>query len=131
MTTRVESWDPQVGVLSDDHRHILNELAESDQSSLQLNEPQRAILQAAFSTSPVKWEEFVEPVSNDTLIAWVKVLVILAESYAELNVGANSPVIPLVRVLKRRASYPADMTAWIKTYSSNKFLPYGSLSDRL
>ena len=42
-----------------------------------------------------------------------------------------APVIPLVAELKRRGDYPNDLTAWIKANTDNRFLPYGSLMDRL
>ena len=40
-------------------------------------------------------------------------------------------MIPLVRELKRRGAYPAELTAWIKANTDNRFLPYGNLMDRL
>jgi hypothetical protein len=39
--------------------------------------------------------------------------------------------VPLVALLKSRAAYPSELTRWIKTNTSNRFLPYGSLMDRL
>jgi hypothetical protein len=44
---------------------------------------------------------------------------------------ARSPVIPIVAELRRRGCYPGDLTAWIKAHTTNRFLPYGSLLDRL
>ena len=43
----------------------------------------------------------------------------------------RSPVIPLVAELKRRGRYPRELTGWIKANTTNRFLPYGSLLDRL
>jgi hypothetical protein len=40
-------------------------------------------------------------------------------------------VIPLARLLKSRGDYPEDLTAWIRAHTGNRFLPYGSLLDRL
>ena len=43
----------------------------------------------------------------------------------------HSPVIPIVAELRRRKSYPHELTAWIKAHTNNRFLPYGNLLDRL
>jgi hypothetical protein len=43
----------------------------------------------------------------------------------------RSPVIPIVAELRRRKSYPHELTAWIKAHTNNRFLPYGNLLDRL
>jgi hypothetical protein len=40
-------------------------------------------------------------------------------------------VIAIVRELRHRGSYPKELTAWIKAHTTNRFLPYGSLADRL
>jgi hypothetical protein len=55
----------------------------------------------------------------------------LAERLPGWESGARSPVIPLARELKKREAYPGDLTAWIKSNTDNRFLPYGSLMDRL
>jgi ribosomal protein L13E len=45
--------------------------------------------------------------------------------------GAHSPVIAIVAELRRRNVYPKELTAWIKAHTTNRFLPHGSLLDRL
>ena len=55
----------------------------------------------------------------------------LAESLPGWEAGARSPVIPMVAELKKRGEYPADLGVWIKERTDNRFLPYGSLLDRL
>ena len=55
----------------------------------------------------------------------------LAEALPGWEAGAQSPVIPLARELKARDAWPDDLTAWIKAHTDNRFLPYGSLMDRL
>ncbi|MEX0943239.1 MAG: hypothetical protein WD002_11925 [Pseudomonadales bacterium] len=41
--------------------------------------------------------------------------------------GQDSPVIPLVRILKARGAFKADLRRWIKANTDNRFLPYGAL----
>ncbi len=40
--------------------------------------------------------------------------------------GKQSPVIPLVRILKQRGKFSDTLRKWIKTHTDNRFLPYGS-----
>lgn len=130
--TDVEQWDPTKNSLRDVHRVILSKgavqlasgglcLTDTDQAEL------RSVLLLGFSS----WEKFVDATDVETIISWIKVLTICEQEYSGFDSGAKSPVIPLVRVLKRRNAYPSALTTWIKENSSNRFLPYGSLLDRL
>ncbi len=40
--------------------------------------------------------------------------------------GKRSPVIYIVRALKSRDAFSADLRKWIKAKTDNRFLPYGS-----
>ena len=55
----------------------------------------------------------------------------LAERLPGWSAQAKSPVIPLARELKARGGYPEALSGWIKSHTDNRFLPYGSLMDRL
>ena len=65
------------------------------------------------------------------LVGWARALTLAEESIPGCEGGAKSPVIALARLLRSRGDYPHDLTPWIKQVSSNRFLPYGSLMDRL
>ena len=64
------------------------------------------------------------------LVALIRLFTV-AERLPGWAAGPGSPVIPLARELKKRGAYPDDLTAWIKARTDNRFLPYGSLLDRL
>lgn len=57
----------------------------------------------------------------------------LLEAHGALEVGARSPVVPLFRAWRRRPDAgPAEgLAGWVKSRSDNRFLPWGSLQDRL
>ena len=76
------------------------------------------------------WTAAVADLDSPDVIALIR-LFTLAEGLPGWESGARSPVIPLVRALKARGDYPDDLTAWIKAHTGNRFLPYGSLLDRL
>lgn len=57
----------------------------------------------------------------------------LIESHPGWEAAERSPVIALFRVLRSRLGREAtdELAAWVKARSDNRFLPHGSLQDRL
>lgn len=76
------------------------------------------------------WQQAAAGLDSASLIALIRFFT-LAERLPGWESGARSPVIPLARTLKARGAYPDELTAWIKARTGNRFLPYGSLLDRL
>jgi hypothetical protein len=76
------------------------------------------------------WAAAAAPLDSGDLVALIRFFT-LAERLPGWESGARSPVIPLARLLKSRGDYPEDLTAWIRAHTGNRFLPYGSLLDRL
>lgn len=76
------------------------------------------------------WQAAAATLDSKALLALIRFFT-LAEQLPGWESGARSPVIPLARALKARGDYPDDLTAWIKAHTDNRFLPYGSLLDRL
>ncbi|MCY3626698.1 MAG: hypothetical protein F4039_02455 [Gammaproteobacteria bacterium] len=128
----VVQWNPKSANLSSVHAEVLHTLAnELDSENFSLTKQQREILGPVVCIQHNSWSDFAKNRSTDLLVGWIKVLVLCAEQYPDLESGAKSPVIPLVRILRQRGHYPTTLTTWIKSHSTNKFLPYGSLDDRL
>lgn len=128
----VVQWNPKSANLSSVHAEVLHTLVnELDNETFSVTEQQREILGPVLRIQHNSWLEFAEKRSTDLLVGWIKVIVLCTKQYPELESGAKSPVIPLVRALRERGQYPTTLTTWIKSHSSNKFLPYGSLDDRL
>ena len=65
------------------------------------------------------------------LACWLRVLTLAEMTVPGCERGAKSPVVALARTLRERGAYPPGLTEWIRAVSSNRFLPYGSLEDRL
>lgn len=76
------------------------------------------------------WAVAAKPLATERLIQLVR-LYTLAETLPGWEAGARSPVIALVRELKQRDEFPAELNTWIRANTDNRFLPYGSLMDRL
>ncbi|MDE0094486.1 MAG: hypothetical protein OXO49_08315 [Gammaproteobacteria bacterium] len=128
----VVQWNPKSANLSSVHAEVLHTLAnELDSENFSLTKQQREILGPVVCIQHDSWSDFAKNRSTDLLVGWIKVLVLCAEQYPDLESGSKSPVIPLVRILRQRGHYPTTLATWIKSHSTNKFLPYGSLDDRL
>lgn len=76
------------------------------------------------------WKAAAANLDSAVLIRLIR-LFTLAEHLPGWESGPRSPVIPMAAALKARGDYPEDLTAWIKARTDNRFLPYGSLLDRL
>ena len=130
----VEPFDPGALALRLD-ADVLNELLSAagrlDEERFGLAaERVAALSRVARHEDGVDWQAAGEDLAADQVVALVR-LFTLAEHLPGWESGPRSPVIPLVAVLRKRGEYPEELTAWIKSHTDNRFLPYGSLLDRL
>ena len=77
------------------------------------------------------WAEHVEQFDDETLVQLIRLLTVGESACAGWQAGEKSAVIVLVRALKGRGAFDTDLSRWIKAHTDNKFLPHGSLMDRL
>ncbi len=130
--TSVEQWDPSAATLTVKHREILNKAASSlEAHELGLNQTEQSILQPVLRLNPEIWSRFADEVDDEVLVDWIKVLTLAEHVLSGFECGSKSPVIALFRNLKSRGPLPDGLTDWIRANTSNRFLPYGSLLDRL
>lgn len=128
----VRDWDPSLLTLSQTHRELLNTVAsEITGDTIHLTTAELETLRGLFLIGSHSWTNFAQDKDAEELVNWIKVLTLCPEQYSGIEHGARSPVIALVRVLRQRSAYPATLTAWIKQHSTNRFLPHGSVADRL
>lgn len=71
------------------------------------------------------WES-AEDLSSDDLIALVRFFTLVEQNVSGWEAGKKSPVIPLVKILKSRDEFSADLRKWVKANTDNRYLPYGS-----
>lgn len=128
MDAEVGAWEPPAKL---GHRHALAlDGADTTGDVLALDEDARVLVREVVQGS-AEWSGFFADRSSQRLIAWLRVLTLAEETIPGCDTGPKSPVIQLARLLRERGDYPGDLTAWIKAVSTNRFLPYGSLMDRL
>lgn len=129
----VGTWDPGDRVtLSERHldcvRRGSTHLEEPD---FGLDEAELRVLAPVMSLDAEQWEAAARKQDIPELVAWIRFFTLAEARLPGFEAGAKSPVIPLARVLRERGAYPEGLTAWIKAHSDNRFLPHGSLLDRL
>ena len=71
------------------------------------------------------WES-ARALDSDTAISLVRFFTLVEEQVSGWEAGNKSPVISLVKILKERGDFEADLRKWIKANTKNRYLPYGS-----
>ena len=88
-------------------------------------------LAGAAHADRVDWQAAAGELDGSKLVALVRLYTLAEGRFPSWKAGANSPVVVLAKALRDRGAWPADLTAWIKRHTDNKFLPYGSLLARI
>ena len=127
----VGAWEPapKLGTL---HAQALDVAAvEAANDTLAVDSDVAARLRQVFTAAPDERAGLFDTEPSPRLVGWARALTLAEETIPGCEAGARSPVIALARILRDRGDYPHDLTSWIRRVSSNRFLPYGSLMDRL
>ena len=129
----VGAWDPEEQIRALD-ASVLAELTEAAKQlhldDFGLSAVAAGRLAATVRLAPEAWRA-AEGLADEDLVHLVQLYTLAEGRFADWKAGAKSPVIALCRILRGRGTWPAELTAWIKANSDNRFLPYGSLMDRL
>jgi len=77
------------------------------------------------------WAGKAPDCSDAQLLGLVRVFTLGEMQFPSWAAGDRSPVVAMVKALKSRDAYPPGLSKWIKAHTNNRFLPHGSLMDRL
>lgn len=102
-----------------------------DRAKFGLSDHEIARLGRLARTDGADWAAATDALGDDEIEALIRLLVLAEARLPEFESGDRSPVVPLARLLRGRGAYPAELTSWIRAHSNNRFLPHGSLMDRL
>jgi hypothetical protein len=73
------------------------------------------------------WRVAAEPLPDTDLLHLIRFFAV-AENLPGWEAGADSPVIPLAKVLRQRgARLDKALLQWLRQVSDNRYLPYGPL----
>ena len=129
----VETWDPTAArAFGERQVELIRKACRNlDAGELGLTVGERGELAPLMTAGAEAWAAQVDAMSSDELVGWIRFLTLAEARLPGFEAGAKSPVILIARVLRNRGDYPEDLSAWIKANTNNRFLPYGSLAERL
>lgn len=133
MDAQVGAWEPPAGLAEEHVRALDNSVRglSPENDVLRPDDADAARLREVVNAQPDARAALFAERSSEQLVGWLRVLTLAEEAIPGCAAGAKSPVIQIARLLRERGDYPVALTAWIRSVSSNRFLPYGSLMDRL
>ena len=74
-----------------------------------------------------QWLATAEDLDDDDVLHLLRFFAV-AENLPGWEAGADSPVIPLARTLRKRGKrLSKDLLLWLREVNDNRFLPYGPL----
>lgn len=129
------SWDPNLqsadeGLLTTaliERLVSFDREAQLDQLDALLSEGDKQQLAGLMKIDHPTWQSAVTPLPDAALIHLIRFFTV-AENLPGWEAGAESPVIPLAKVLRQRgARLDKALLQWIREVSDNRFLPYGPL----
>jgi len=131
----VGSWNPESQKQSLPNKQVLDRVLVASNQSIENNfglsaeetEKYAQLMQLSLSS----WHPLLSEVAPEDLIGLLKFFTLAEQHFDSWQAGARSPVIAIAKVLREKSAYPNDLTAWIRAHSDNRFLPHGSLMDRL
>ncbi len=130
----VDSWDPSAPatLTPQDVARLAAAAGQLEDDDFGLSAAEIARLAAlARHDGGVDWRSASASLEDDAIEALIRLFTLAEMRFSSWESGARSPVVPLVAELKARGAYRDELTRWIKANSSNRFLPHGSLLDRL
>lgn len=77
------------------------------------------------------WAQQCVDLADEEIVGLIRLFTLGEMQYSNWAAGDKSPVVALVKALKARDAYDVSLTKWIKSHTTNKFLPHGSLMARL
>ena len=128
----VQSFDPSQSVQPDANsiERMLRAGEALDQPDYGLGQEEIQKFAPLMHAGAPRWREAAVNLDDETLVSLVRIFT-LAEQLPGWHAGDRSPVIPLMAELRKRSAVPADLGTWIRANTDNRFLPWGSLLDRL
>jgi len=138
--TTVDTWDPNQKNDVDNTANIdldalmrlakISHNGQLDQLSQALSSDEISDHRHLMKQHKEEWFKISPDLEQHTIVHLVRFFTIAEAQLPGWEAGSKSPVIWLCRELKKRGAFPnAELIAWIKDNTDNKFLPYGNLLD--
>lgn len=134
MTLSVGVWEPGKAVTVDLQllQHFLDVVGEEDSlgdDALDLSErltPAEISKYKGVMKLPEDTWAVAESLTDGQVEDLARFFTLAEVQFAGWDAGKQSPVISLVRILRKRGSFRRELRKWIKSHTDNRYLPYGS-----
>jgi hypothetical protein len=136
MAMSLGSWDPKIEaagsalLLQTALLHRLIDYDREDQlAQLEqlLSDEDKQRLAGLMKIDHNSWRAAAAPLPNDDLLHLIRFFAV-AENLPGWEAGADSPVIPLAKILRQRgARLDKPLLQWLREVNDNRYLPYGPL----
>jgi hypothetical protein len=130
------SWDPKIAPADSSlllQTALLHRLIDYDredqlaQLQQQLSDAEKQRLAGLMKIDHDTWRAAAEQLPDHELLHLIRFFAV-AENLPGWEAGANSPVIPLAKILRRRgARLDKPLLLWLREVNNNRYLPYGPL----
>jgi hypothetical protein len=130
------TWDPNVELADSETllqpvllRRMINYDRENQLPQLEqlLSDADKQRLAGVMKIDHSVWRAAAEPLPEDDLIHLIRFLAV-AENLPGWEAGADSPVIPLAKLLRQRGvRLDKGLLQWLREVNENRYLPYGPL----
>tara|TARA_R110002110_G_scaffold415765_3_gene655274 strand:+ start:38661 stop:39065 length:405 start_codon:yes stop_codon:yes gene_type:complete len=85
------------------------------------------VLSGLMHQPPEQWQAAADALDNNEILHLIRFFAV-AENLPGWAAGADSPVIPLAKVLRQRGErLDKSLLQWLREVNENRFLPYGPL----
>lgn len=130
MSSGVGVWEPGGSTRLDIEKlkHYVTLMQKADVADLGASMSRSDIKEGAMlmKLPPAAWS-VAERLSDAEIEVLVRFFTLAEMQLSGWDGGQDSPVIPLVKILKVRGAFDAELRKWIKANTDNRFLPYGAL----
>ncbi len=133
----IDSWDPDAGQkaapfsLNEEQLALLLSISrngQSDNLANALNADQQNTLRPAMKQERQFWLDVAEQLSSNDIVDLIRFFTLAEMQLTGWQAGERSPVIGLVKALRKRGDAPEKtLLQWIKDNSDNRYLPNGPL----
>ena len=90
-------------------------------------DPQLIIDDRVLMSKPAAAWKIADRLDSSALVGLVRFFTLAEQQLPGWSAGKDSPVIPLVKILRGRKAFDPTLRRWIKNHTDNRYLPNGAI----
>lgn len=124
------TWEPAIKIEVNEAllTRYLALISDLDLTNISAGIPEQEITAGAalMKLQADAWQAATD-LKDDELEALIRFFTLAEMQLPGWDAGKTSPVIYLVKILKKRGAFSSELKQWIKTNTDNRFLPNGAI----